>query len=183
MTFITRWGDKKNPLQLLTQYNNMKKVPEEMVQEFSTRFMKVYNSIPVEVQPPPGDAQLRYADSFNNDFSLLLRERRSVNLDAIMSNVIEVEVNMMASGKIKQRFNRGDKKTQGDAQPSTSRSIDDKFKLMMRTMEKLMDKMSVGNRPAAQEQHDPQPRNQNLRRGQVPHIRQREQREQRDQGD
>jgi hypothetical protein len=41
----------------------------------------------------------------------------------------------------------------------------------------------VGNRPAAREQHDPQPRNQNLRRGQVPQIRQREQREQRDQGD
>jgi hypothetical protein len=41
----------------------------------------------------------------------------------------------------------------------------------------------MGNRPAAREQHDPQPRNQNLRRGQVPQIRQREQREQRDQGD
>jgi hypothetical protein len=113
-SFINRWGDKKNPLQLLTQYNNMKKAPEETVQEFSAHFMKVYNSIPAEVQPPPGAAQLRYADSFDNDFTLLLRERRSTNLDAIMSNAIEVEVNMMASGKIKQRFNRGDKKPQGD---------------------------------------------------------------------
>jgi hypothetical protein len=124
---------------------------------------------------------LRYADSFDNDFALLLRERRSTNLDAMMSDAIEVEVNMMASGKIKQRFNRGDKKPQGDAQPSTSRSSDDKFDLMMKTMEKLMERMSMGNRPAAREQHDPQPRNQNLRRGQVPQIRQREQREQGDQ--
>jgi hypothetical protein len=66
--FLARWGDKKNPLQLLTQYNNIKRSPSETVQEFSTRFMRVYNSIPTEVKPPPGAAQLRYVDSFDNDF-------------------------------------------------------------------------------------------------------------------
>jgi hypothetical protein len=75
----------------------------------------------------------------------------------------------------------GDKKPQGDAQPSTSRSADDKFDLMMKAMDKLMEIMFVGNRPTAREQHDPQPKNQNLRRVQVPQIRQREQREQGDQ--
>jgi hypothetical protein len=89
-TFITIWGEKKNPLQLLTQYNDMKKVSEETVQELSACFMKVYNSIPTEVQPPLGDVQLGYVDSFDNNFTLLLRERRSVSLDAIMRNVIEV---------------------------------------------------------------------------------------------
>jgi hypothetical protein len=59
--FLARWGDKKNPLQLLTQCNNIKISPNEMVQEFLTRFMKVYNSIPTEVKPPPGASQLRYA--------------------------------------------------------------------------------------------------------------------------
>jgi hypothetical protein len=29
--FLARWGDKKNPLQLLTQYNNMKRSPNEIV--------------------------------------------------------------------------------------------------------------------------------------------------------
>jgi hypothetical protein len=72
-----------------------------------------------------------------------------MNLDAIMRNVVEVEVNMMASGKIKPRFNRGDKRPQGDAQPSTSWSSDDKFDMMMKTMEKLMERMSMGNRPIA----------------------------------
>jgi hypothetical protein len=173
-SFLNKWGDKKNPLQLLTQYNNMKKAPEEMVQEFSAHFLKVYNSIPTEVKPPPGVAQLRYADSFDSDFSLLLRERRSENLDAIMSNVVEVEVNMMASGKIKSKFNQSDKRHQGDAQPSTSWSSDDRFDMMMKTMEKLMERMSVGNRPAARDQNDPQPRNQNLWRGQIPQIKQRD---------
>jgi len=44
--FLNKLGDKKNPFQLLTQYNNMKKSPEEMMQEFSAHFLKVYNSIP-----------------------------------------------------------------------------------------------------------------------------------------
>jgi hypothetical protein len=36
----------------------MKKALEEMVQEFSTHFMKVYKSIPAEVQPAPEVVQL-----------------------------------------------------------------------------------------------------------------------------
>jgi hypothetical protein len=88
----------------------MKKAPKEMIEEFSAHFLKVYNSILAEVKPPPSAAQLRYADSFDNEFSLLLRERRSMSLDAIMSNAAEFEVNMMALGKIKPKFNRGDKR-------------------------------------------------------------------------
>jgi hypothetical protein len=73
-SFLAKWGDKKNPLQLLTQYNNMKRSPDKTVQEFSARFIKVYNLIPIEVKPPPKAAQLIYVDSFESDFSLLLRE-------------------------------------------------------------------------------------------------------------
>ena len=86
--FLAKWGDKKNPLQLLTQYNNMRRSHNETVQEFSTRFIKVYNSIPTEVNPPPRDAQLRYVDSFESNFALLLRERRSNSLDDMMSDAI-----------------------------------------------------------------------------------------------
>jgi hypothetical protein len=82
--------------------------------------MRVYKLILAEVQPTPKATQLRYNDSFDNDFSFLLRERRSANLYAMMSDAIKVEVDPMASGKIKQSFNRGGKKLQGDAQPSTS---------------------------------------------------------------
>jgi hypothetical protein len=52
--------------------------------------MKVYNLIPTEVKPPLGASQLRYVDSFDNDFALLLKERRSNTLDDMMSDVIEV---------------------------------------------------------------------------------------------
>jgi hypothetical protein len=133
--------------------------------------MRVYNSIPTEVQPPSGVVQLRYIDSFDSDFTLLLRERRSENMDSMMSDVIEVEVDLMASGKIKQKFNKGGKKPQGDMQSSNSRPSDEKFNLMMKTMEKLMERMSMGNKSTTREQHDLQPENQNLRRGLVLQIR------------
>jgi hypothetical protein len=118
-SFLAIWGDKKNPLKLLTQYNNMKISPEETMQEFSSRFMKVYNSIPTEVKPLPRVAQLRYDDSFDNDFSLLLRERIYSTLGTMMRDAIEFEVNLMASGKIKQNFDKNGKNPQGDVHPST----------------------------------------------------------------
>jgi hypothetical protein len=68
----------------------MRRSPNETMQEFSARFIKVYNSIPTEVKPPPRAAQLRYANSFESDFALLLRERRYTSLYDMMSDEIEV---------------------------------------------------------------------------------------------
>jgi hypothetical protein len=52
----------------------MNRSPDETVQDFSARFMKVYHTIHAKVKPPPKAAQLRYVDSFESDFALLLRE-------------------------------------------------------------------------------------------------------------
>jgi hypothetical protein len=57
-SFLAGWGDKKNPLQLLIQYNNIKRSLEEIVQDLLAKFMKVYNSIPMEVKPLPRATQL-----------------------------------------------------------------------------------------------------------------------------
>ena len=48
----------------------------EYVQDFSARFMRTCESIPTDVKPPPGAAKLHYADAFDSEFTLLLRERR-----------------------------------------------------------------------------------------------------------
>ena len=69
-----------------------------MVHEFSRRFMRVYNLIPADIKPSPGVAKLHYADAFDNDFSLLLRERKSNTLPAMFIDALEVEANMMACG-------------------------------------------------------------------------------------
>jgi hypothetical protein len=109
--------------------------------------MKVYNSIPTEVKPPPRASQLRYANYFDSEFALLLRERRSNSLDDMMSDAIEVEVNLMASGKIKYNSDRDINKVQYKEQPSTSQSSDERFQLMMKTVERLMERMSLDNKP------------------------------------
>ena len=74
--FLEICGDKTSPLQVLSQYNNLKKGGFEYVHEFSSRFMRVYNSIPADIKPLVGAAKLHYADAFDNDFVLLLRERK-----------------------------------------------------------------------------------------------------------
>ena len=51
----------------------------------------------------------------------------------------------------------------------------------MNNMERIMERMSLENKPATREKNDFQPINQNFRRALVPHIRQRDQRNQGDQ--
>ena len=65
--------------------------------------MRVYNSIPTDIKPLAGAAKLHYAESFDNDFALLFRERKSSSLPVMFIDALEVETNMMACGKIKQR--------------------------------------------------------------------------------
>ena len=62
--------------------------------------MRVYNSIPTDIKPSPGAAKLHYAEAFDNDFALLLRERKLATLTAMFTDSLEVEANMMACGKI-----------------------------------------------------------------------------------
>jgi hypothetical protein len=108
-----------------------------------------------------------------------LRERRSTSLDDMMNDAIEVEVNLMASGKIKSNSDRDMNKVQDKAQPSTSQTSEERFEMMMKTMEKMMERMALDNNPNTREQADVPPRNQ--RRPTVPQIRQRDQRNQGDQ--
>ena len=120
----------------------------ESVQDFSTRFMRSYDSIPAHVKHPPGAAQLHYANAFDSDFSLALRERRSASLADMMNEEIEVEINLMDSGKIKQKTNSERKKIKDEAQSSSSHSSDIRFDSMMKTMDKIMERLVVGDRPA-----------------------------------
>jgi len=39
--FLARWQEKKNPLQILAEYNSIKRNPNETVQEFTSRFNTV----------------------------------------------------------------------------------------------------------------------------------------------
>ena len=131
--------------------------------------MRVYNSILANIKPSVGAAKLHYAEAFNNDFALLLRERKSTNLPIMFTDALEVEANMMACGKIKQRVDVDRRKGREETIPSTSfdsLSNDIKFEMMLKTMEKLMDRLTMEAHSSStpSKQNEPQIRNPNFRR-------------------
>lgn len=50
--FLNKWEEKKNPVQLLTQYNKLRRGNDEAVKSFLNRFNKIYNSLPSHCKPP-----------------------------------------------------------------------------------------------------------------------------------
>ena len=80
--------------------------------------MRTYESIPPDVKPPPRATKLYYADAFDSEFTLLLRERISISLTDMMDDAIEVEVNLLASNKTKKK--NENTRVKEEAQASTS---------------------------------------------------------------
>ena len=101
-------------------------------------FMMMYNSITIDIKSLVGPTKLHYVDSFESDFSLLLRERKSVNLPIMFIDALELEDNLMAYGKTKQRVEVYRRKVREENQPPTSSSTDAKFDVTIRTMDRLI---------------------------------------------
>ena len=78
--FIRKWGEKKDDLYYITEFNNLKIKNGESISDFSQRFNKMYQNIPVDIKPTERLAKIMYANPFDAKFCLLLRERRSPTL-------------------------------------------------------------------------------------------------------
>ena len=74
-TFINKWELKKNPLQILAEYSNLKRNQGESVHDYSTRFNSVYNALQSHMKPPQGMALVRYPKGFDAEMDYQLRER------------------------------------------------------------------------------------------------------------
>ena len=99
-------------------------------------------------------------EAFDDEFALFLRERRSPTLARMMSDAIEVEINMMSSKRGRYKVEtREPRKTKEDSQASTS--SEPKFDSLMKVMEKLVDRLSIDGKPPARDV--PQIRNPNYR--------------------
>jgi hypothetical protein len=109
--------------------------------EFIQRFNKLYNKIPVEVKPSQPTAKVTFAGAFESDFTLLLRERRGVDLTRMQDDVVEIESNLMASGKLKTKIEMGNRETKRFREQvgssGSGRSSDDKMDDMARIIKYL----------------------------------------------
>ena len=127
--------------------------------------MKKYNAIPAHFKPPSGFSQLQYVESFDSEFTLWLSERKSASLADIMNDAIEVEVNLTAY-RIKKRDEGEWRRDEGERrkdkeleQPSTSNSQEARIDERMKTMEKLMERLTVDKEPLPREGQEQENRN------------------------
>jgi hypothetical protein len=80
-SFLDKWEVKKNPLQILSEYENIRRNQGETVQDYCTHFNNLYNAIPAEIKPPQGLALIKFPDGFDTDMSYQLEERNSTTLE------------------------------------------------------------------------------------------------------
>jgi hypothetical protein len=109
-TFLRHWGDKKDYLYYITKFGALKRKQGEFVSDFTKRFNKMYSKIPDEIKPTETSTKIYFANAFDAEFSLLLRERRSATLSLMQEASIEVEYNIIAVEKLKSRGDRDKKK-------------------------------------------------------------------------
>jgi hypothetical protein len=176
LSFLNRWEVKKNPLQILSEYENIKRNQGETVQDYCIRFNNLYKAILVDIKPPQGLALIKFLDGFNADMSYQIRERNSVTLEDMHKSVVSVEANLLTR-RARQRTKR---RVTIKEEPTMS-SSDAKLDSIVRTMERMMERLTIADRnPPRENQDAPRVRNPNFRRN-PPQIRQREPRDQREQ--
>jgi len=94
-TFLKHWGDKKDLLYYHTEFGNLKRENGELLSDFNKRFNLMYSKIPAKVKTTTTSAKLTYANAFDSDFCLQLRERRCATLADMQDVALEVESNIM----------------------------------------------------------------------------------------
>jgi hypothetical protein len=172
-TFLDRWEVKKNPLQILSKYENTRRNLGETVQDYFTCFNNLYNAILTEIKLPQGLALIKFPDGFDADMSYQLRERNVETLEDMQRSVVGVEANILA----RKASQRTKKRVTIKEEPSTS-SSDAKLDSLARAMEKMMERLTMTDKnPPRENQAAPQIRNLNFRRN-PPQIRQRDPRDQ-----
>ena len=82
----------------------------------------MYSKIPAEIKPFEPSVKLMYANSFDSEFSFLLRERSSRTLLNMQEAALEFESNMLESSKLKEQTKYLDQDKNGKKEriPSTS---------------------------------------------------------------
>jgi hypothetical protein len=174
--FLDRWEVKKNPLQILSEYENIKRNQGETVQDYCTRFNNLYNAIPTEIKPPQGLELIKFHDGFDADMLYQLREINAATLEDMQKIVVSVEANLLA----RRARQRTEKRVTIKEEPSTS-SYDAKLDSLAKDIEKMMERFTITNmNPPKENQTAPQIRNLNFRRN-PPQIRQRDPRDKQEQ--
>jgi uncharacterized small protein (DUF1192 family) len=144
--FLRQWGDRKDFMYYMTEFGSLKKMEGESVSDFSKRFNKMYNKIPAEIKPSEASAQISYAGAFDPDFCLLLRERRATSLAQMQDAAIEVESNILAADRLRNKADADRRKGKSEAStsgPSLPHTQVDELTQMMKFLSEEMERLKV----------------------------------------
>ena len=108
----------------------MKRENGESVSNFTKRFTKMFIKIPTEIKPTDMSTKITYANAFDSDFFLLLRERRSTFLSLMHDASLEVESNIVASQKVNEKIDRKKQPTDPLGASSSKNKIDKMAKML-----------------------------------------------------
>jgi hypothetical protein len=124
----------------------LKREDGESVSNFIKRFNKMFGKIPAEIKPSDASEKITFSATFDSEFCLILRERRSTTLALMQDATLEVESNITASQKLKGRAER--KKSAVDSS-SSSNSKMEKMAKMLDSLTSEMSKLKVQNQQPA----------------------------------
>jgi len=85
-----------NPLQILAEYEQIKRNAVESIQDYCVRFNTVYNEIPDHLKPPVGLAMMKFPDGFDADMAYQLRERELAIMEDMQKIAVNVEENLLS---------------------------------------------------------------------------------------
>jgi len=134
--FLKHWGGKKDLLYYNTELRNFQRENGELLSDFNIRFNIMYSRIPAKVKPTPTSAMLTYANAFDSQLCLLLRERRCISLADMQDATFEVDSNILAAERLEGDV---DRRRQGG---ELSSSLDLKIDELARMIELLASEVS-----------------------------------------
>jgi len=137
--FLDRWMIEHNLFLIVEEYNQLKRLPGETVQQFSARFNQVYYSMPVDIRPPPRSALLHYPGAFDSEMEFQLRERDIATLHEMQNNAVNVEAHLLI------RRARLKEEEMKNIDPEESTSLEVKLDILVSGVEKMMDKINARN--------------------------------------
>jgi len=163
-TFLNRCEKKKDPLHILSEYDTIKRGPQEVVLDYSARFNNLYNAIPQNLRPPPDLALYKFPDGFDSDMAYQLREIARQTLADMQNVAISVEANLIA----KRNRARAERRTTFKEEPS---ALDQKLDAIISGMHRLGDRVETVERKSSWDGKQSNTiKNQNFRKNQNPNV-------------
>ena len=79
-SFKKKWGEKKEPRHFLAALHNIKKMEDETMDEFNTKFGRVVAELPRDIKQSDASILISYIKSFTGDLRYQLRDKDLVDL-------------------------------------------------------------------------------------------------------